>query len=737
MPSLRSVSKVVLVGTYPPRQCGLATFGQDLLRSMRLLLPSVDFVVCAVNQSGLDTHAYPPEVVFEIDQGSSDSYAAAAHYINLDASNSMVIIQHEYGIYGDKAGEGIKKFMKAIRCPAVTTLHTVVSDPTPAMRRVTKSIIQSSDALVTLTKPSHTLFSASYASATDKAVTIPHGIHPLIFQSSAAIKPRFNLAGRQVLLTFGLLNRNKGIEYAIKSLPAVASRFPEVIYLVVGATHPNVVREEGEAYRLELMKLVKKLGMQKQVRFIDNYLPVSEVLAHLQAADIYLAPFLDPQQAVSGTLTYALGAGRAVVATEFAQAKELVLPNVGRLVPARDSKALAQAVNDILSKPSRMQSMHRRAYASTRHMLWSNVADNYLSLLSDLAKGGGRGLARWPEFSLKHLQTLTDEFGLLQFASGDQPLPASGYTLDDNSRALQLVNQAARQYPKMLGLCAELSRKYLGVIKTCLAQNPPVNYLSNESRSATDQNWSENLEDSGARAYHALQTAIYGPLTTSKSAKTILKRYPPKGPSQKSLRPVAFYLLGACQILERGGGDKSTIKTINKLSGRLIDSYNSVHTKKWQWFEPKLTYANGQLSRSLLETARRTGSAEAAKIGLESLNFLCRICFMGEVYAPIGQNGWYQEKSRRAIFDQQPEDTLATIQALQSAYGLTQDKHYAELAKKAFSWFLGNNLLGLRMYDDKSGGCHDGLTPGGVNPNEGAESSISYLQAWLAVEQLP
>jgi glycosyltransferase involved in cell wall biosynthesis len=730
----KTIKTIVLVGNYPPRKCGIATFTQDLLHNLRLLLPEVQFVVCALNESALDTHNYPPEVTLRIDQEVKSTYTQAAKSINEYGQETLVIVQHEYGIYGGKSGSYLINFLNALHCPIITTLHTLVQNPDEVMRQVTEQIIAASDRLVLQTASSFDLFNDLYPDGRQKTLKISHGIHPLLYKQPSEIKPRFALEGRSVLLTFGLLSRNKGIEYIISALPKIAKRRPDVIYLIVGATHPTVLRQEGESYRVELMKLIKSLSMQKHVRFVDDFLPVQDILGYLQATDVYFASSLDPQQAVSGTMSYALGAGRAVIATSFAQAKEVVSDKVGRIVPIGDSGAIADSAIELFSDPRLLESMGHRAFSQTRSMLWTNVADDYAMHAAEIAGAAELDLDRWPKINWSYLEALTDEFGLLQFAIGKRPSPDSGYTLDDNSRALQIVSYAYKA-----GLIDDqrydtLSKKYLQVMDKCLSHSPIVNYLSATTRLATRQNLEEDLSDSMARAYYALQTARYcGSKVTRQAAEKLLPKIPitDDTPHIKSLAQI---LLGAAFALK--SGDKSKRGLADKLSKSLIAAFHKSSTAKWQWFDTTMTYANGQLCASLLDTARATNSTSCRKIGLRSLEFLCKSSFMGDVYAPIGQSGWHTKDGERALFDQQPEDTFSMIQALDSAYQLTGDKLYVDRATKAFSWFMGNNLIGKRVYDDTSGGCHDGLTPSGVNKNEGAESTISYLGSRIIIDRL-
>ena len=722
----------MLVGNYPPRQCGIATFTQDLHTNLKLLLPEVEFAVCAMNETVLDTHAYPVEVVCQIDQEDASSYTRAAEAINESSGSTIVIVQHEYGIYGGQSGELLLKFLETVRCPVILTLHTVLAEPDEKMRSVTENIIQLCDKIVVLTDNTLKLFNQLYPSSVGKTVRILHGIHPVLYKNPVVVKPKFKLDDRNVLLTFGLLSRNKGIEYIIAALPQIKEKIPSIMYLVVGGTHPAVLRSEGESYRLELMKLVKDLGLQKHVRFMDDFLPVQDILEYLQATDIYVATSLDPGQAVSGTLSYALGAGRAVIATSFAQAKEIVSGDIGRVVPIRDSGSVAAAAIELFSNPGALQSMNHAAYSQTRSMLWTNVADEYVALVAGTL---GAVLHRWPPLNTGHLQAMTDQFGMLQFSEVSKPARASGYTLDDNSRALQFVCGAYKEHMISEAVFADLSRKYMQVLKECLTQSPQANYLSAKTKLPTKQNFAEDLSDSLARAYYALQTARYcGNEELGRIAADLLTHIPTGLRDSYYMKSITQLLLGATHALE--AGDEAVRSLVDSLSEVLLASYRSSASDGWRWYEDSMTYANGQMCSAMLGVARVSGSDECKRVGIESLEFLSKTCFMGDVYAPIGQSGWHSKNGPRALFDQQPEDAFSMMHALESAYNLTHDTVYLRQIEKVFSWFMGNNLIGSRVYDDTTGGCYDGLTPQGVNLNEGAESTLSFLGARLIMERL-
>ncbi len=734
VPKTHSIKKIILVGDYPPRQCGIATFNGDLYLNLRLLLPNADITVCTINESS-EKFNYSPEVTIEIDKENPESYIEAAKLINQHADDTIVIVQFEYGIYGGKFGSFLADFLETLKCPIVTTLHTILDNPQPDMRAVTERIIESSNRIITLTSPSLDVFVNTYPSASDKIITIAHGIHPVPYRLSSELKPQFSLDGRAVMLTFGLLSRNKGIEHIIAALPKIIKKVPNLMYVIVGATHPEVIRQEGQSYRQELKEQVRKLSTEDHVQFVDGFLPVEDILKYLQAADIYIATSTDPRQAVSGTLSYALGTGRPVISTRFAQAKEIVSQKVGRIVPIADPDALSSAAIELFTDHSLLESMGREAYADTRSMLWSNVADDYIRCLGEVAGSDSKDICYYPDFKWNHLDDMSDGFGMLQFANNSTPDPASGYTLDDNSRALQLVSHAYESGLMPAQKCLELSNQYFQIIDICLAQKPTANYLSATTKLPTNQNQKENLHDSMARSFYALQTAAHAKLPMLRTnAKRILSLLPIDLANTDYIHSSAQKLLGATIALDHG--DKSMQPLVDQLADSLVGSYKANSKNDWHWFDATMTYASGQLSASLIEAGRVTGNKTFSKIGLDSLEYLSSRCFMGCVYVPIGQDGWCTADGTRALFDQQAEDPFSMLQALESAYDLTGDKKYIKRAHKVFSWFMGNNLVGLRLYDDLDGGCKDGLKLQTTNKNEGAESTLSYLGARLIIERL-
>jgi len=721
---------IVFLSTYPPRECGIATFTQDLLQSSQTFLgPLVDCKVAALNLSTLDTYTYPPEVAWEIDQNSKKDHLNLVKTINNDEDISGVIIQHEYGIFGGLEGEILLTFMKNCTKPMLVTLHTTLPNPSAKMLAVTKKIIELASTIVVLTQSSKNIIEKLYPKALGKVFVIAHGIHHSVLSDPKKSKATLELENRTILTTFGLLSRGKGIEYAIRALPKVIKKYPSVLYLILGETHPVIRRNEGEKYRLELAQLIRDLALEKHVKFYDQYFTLPDLLAFLQATDIYIATSINPNQAVSGTLSYALGTGLAVISTQFAQAKEIVTSDTGRLVPIKDSPALTDALLDLLSDEKRLRQMHVNAYKMTRPMLWSTVASEYVALLERMVI---------PSVKIDHLRKMTDDFGLFQFASLSTPNKAFGYTLDDNARALIVCSWLLkRAYTKEVEALLKL---YLAFIKKCqLPDGSFSNYIGFKDKLPTAQNKKEDLEDSQARALWALSEVISHarlPKDIRDDAKTIFLLHLKKGGSFTHLRAKAFTIKAFAQVLPFLAEKKDTLLSQIKVYAEALQtSLTKNSVKSWRWFEKDLNYNNALLPESLLIAGAALQNSKHTTHGLSTLQFLISKTF-SKTYMPIGHAVWYKNKEKRSTYDQQPEDPAAMILALVRAYDYTGNKQYKAYANLCFSWFLGNNSLKKALYDTKSGGSYDGLHPDRVNLNQGAESLVSYLMSNLQITHL-
>ncbi len=722
---------IVFLSTYPPRECGIATFTQDLFHYCKKTLgTSFRCKVAALNLSPLDTYNYPHEVIWEIDQNSKKDYLDLAKEITNDINISGVIIQHEYGIFGGDQGEKLLYFMQNCKKPMLVTLHTALPSPSPKMKEVTAKIIALANNVVVLTKSSKEIIEKIYPQSSGKIFIIPHGIHPITFSLQKEFKTKLELKNRIVVSTFGLLSRGKGIEYVINALPDVIKKHPSIIYLILGETHPVIRRNEGEIYRLELAHLVRKLGLEKHIKFYDQYLSLPDLLEYLQATDIYISTSINPNQAVSGTLSYALGSGRAVISTEFAQAKEIVTPDIGRLVPIKDSPAIALALTELLSNNEKLQQMDRNAYQKTRNMLWSNVAKKYTNLLT-------RTIV--PPINMKHLYAMTDDFGLFQFAKLAIPNKDSGYTLDDNARALIICSWLLKKnYNKKIH---NLINIYVTFLKKCQLPNGSfINYIGFSDKLPTDQNNHEDLEETHARAMWALSEVISNHMLSDVIRDDAKKMYLlslERGTNLTHIRAKAFAIKSFVNVLDMLPEQKTTLmEYIKQYASFLTELLKENSEKSWFWFEKELNYNNALLSESVLLAGESLGNSFFKEKGIVSLQFLISKTFASDMYMPIGHSFWYKNHAKRSQYDQQPEDPASMIFALSRAYKDTHNEEYRNLAHKCFSWFLGNNSLNKSLYDEKTGGCYDGLHPDRVNLNQGAESLISYLMSNYIISEL-
>lgn len=722
---------IIFMGTYPPRECGIATFTQDLLNSSKKYLGSgILCKVAAFNVSPLDKHIYPAEVEWEIDQNNKKKHIDLAKIVDSNPLITGVILQHEYGIYGGDEGENILYFMERCKKPIIVTLHTVLPTPAAKMKEVTEKVIKRADAIVVLTHNSKKVLEEVYPIASGKVYVIPHGVHPTAFSTTNLARKKLKLEKYTVLSTFGLLSRGKGIEYVIKALPSVVKKNPSVIYLLLGKTHPVIYRNEGESYRLELMKLISKLGLKKHVKFYNQYLNLSDLIQFLKATDIYVSTSINPNQAVSGTLSYAMGTGRAVVSTEFAQALEIVTPETGRLVPIKDSKALSKALIELLENKKRLKQMHKRAYEITRPMLWSNVASLYTKLLAQKIM---------PPLNLHHLVEMTDEYGLFQFANLKKPDKDFGYTIDDNARALVVSSWLLDlgQKTKM----KKLITIYLTYISKCLGKDGRfVNYIGFKNKFPTNQNKKEDLDEANTRALWSLAELMTNENVSKEiknKAKQLFLKAKDANKETEHMRAKAFIIKALVKARQTISDRVSMDNIIKKCADELVAEFNKNSIKKeWQWFEPGLSYNNAILSESLFLASRVIDSSRYLKVAKKSLQFLIEQTFRDDYYWSIGNISWYRRGGKRSEYDQQPEDPSSMVLALVTAYQITQEEMYRNLANKCFSWFLGNNSIQKTVYNYETGGCFDGLTSEGVNLNQGAESLVSYLLARLAISKI-
>ncbi|QQS60693.1 glycosyltransferase [Candidatus Falkowbacteria bacterium] len=727
-------SWIVSLSTFPPQKCGIATFTSDLSTAFnQLYAPAIESKIIAINSDPAIIDQYPSNVVAYLRKNYLEDYVKIAEKINTAPQIKVVSIQHEFGIYGGNYGDYLLHFTSALEKPLIITFHTVLPDPPPEMKQVVQALAKRAQQITTMTHTSKKILESIYAIPSEQITVIPHGIHPTLFAPSIQSKKILGLpTDKTIISTFGLLSRGKGIEYVIEALPEVIKQYPHILYLIIGATHPVIIQEEGEAYRDSLQQRIAELGLNENIRFINSYIKTSQLLTYLSATDIYLATPLDPNQAVSGTLSYAMGAGRPVISTAFAQAKEDVTSESGILVDFRNSKQISQALINLLSSPERQNSLGKLAYFKTRNMTWANVCIAYMRTFVRNVPELKESEKRAPKISLRHLKKLTTDFGIIQFALLTEPDLTSGYTLDDNARALQFT--VLYYQHKKSKTILRLIEIYLHFLAFVHHENGVFeNYVTAERIHSSIQNNHENLEDANGRALYALSitaTAHFLPKEIKNKARQMYEKSIENAKKFTSPRAIASYIKSLAIFLKEEANPKYLDNLIAGCD-LLVSHYRANNAKDWEWFEQILSYSNGAIPEALIISSKITGNQEYYTIGKKTLDFLISHTFEDGIYIPIGQDGWFKRGGHRHKFDQQPEDVATTITALKSMYEISQDRYYQKCAYKTFDWFLGGNVLGRIMYDQSSGGCYDGLRENEINLNQGAESTLSYLLSRL------
>jgi glycosyltransferase involved in cell wall biosynthesis len=731
-----AIRRIAFIGNHLPRRCGIATFTADLCAAVSSIALASESLVVAMNDAG-HAHAYPEVVRFEIEEGELAGYRRAAQFMNANAVD-VVSLQHEYGIFGGVAGGHLLVLLRELRVPVVTTLHTILTSPSPQQREVLEEIVALSGRIVVMSAHGKKTLGKVHGVPDDAIDVIPHGI-PMSLRPPRS-PAGLGFAGKRVLLTFGLLSPDKGIEYVIDALPSVLERYPNTVYVVVGATHPHVRERHGEAYRLSLTSRARRLGVAEHVIFEDRFVNDAELADFLAAADIYVTPYLNSEQSTSGTLARAVAAGKAVVSTAYWHASELLADDHGVLVPARDSSALSSAVVDLLGDDARRSVLGARCSALGRDMSWPAVAKLYLEAFAKAraqelharrsSPPGAIPVYDLPEPNLDHLLRLTDHTGLLQHARFAIPRYAEGYCLDDNARGLLLSVQLESAGGSDVRILRELSMRYLAF----------VDYAFERSRSrfrnfmSYSRQWKEEVgsEDSHGHAVWALGATIGRASNPGLGslASDLFHAALPALSAFSSPRAWAFGLLGIEEYLHAFEGDSGVRAMRKDLVGRLVDLHRDVSNSDWRWFETSLTYANARLAQALIVSGDAMASPDVVGLGLDALEWLAKVqTSVREDFAPIGSNGFYQLGGKKADFDQQPIEAGSMVSACLDALRVSRQPIWAERACRAFDWFLGQNHLQRPLYDAATGGCRDGLHAERANENQGAESTLSFLLA--------
>jgi len=735
-----NIRKVAFLGDYLPRKCGIATFTTDLRCAIATEFPSTQCLVVPVNDLA-DGYNYPAEVRFEIAEQDLPSYLRAADFLNI-TDVDVVCVEHEFGIFGGPAGSHVLALLRELHMPIVTTLHTILREPNPEQRRVMRDLIRLSTRLIVMSERGVEFLRDVYQAPASKIDLIPHGIPDMPFADPNYFKDEFGVAGKQVLLTFGLLSPNKGIEFALRALPDIIRGFPNVVYIVLGQTHPNLLRNEGEAYRLSLERLAKDLGVQKHVVFFNRFVELEELMRFIGATDIYLTPYLTEAQITSGTLAYAFGAGNAVVSTPYWHAAELLTAERGKLVPFRDAKAISVAVVELLRDEPLRHSMRKNAYKLGREMVWSRVAQLYgksfeqarqdhsfVGRKSSPIKTLDEQPGQLPELKLDHLFRMSDSTGIFQHASFTVPNFSEGYCTDDNARALvlALMLQKLGHGSPQLGAQAATYAAFLNhAFDRKLGRFR--NFMS------FDRRWLEEVgsEDCQGHALWALGLCVSqaGQDSFQMLAAQLFEQALPVAAEFTSPRAWAFTLIGIDEYLQRFSGDRRTNQIRDSLTAKLVQRFADAATEDWQWFEDTVSYTNAKLPHALILSGRCLNNAPMLELGLKTLRWLIKIqTSEAGAFRPIGSNGFYPRGEQCARFDQQPIEAQATVSACIEAYQATQDMFWVAEARRAFEWFLGRNDLGMALYDAGTGGCRDGLHVDRLSQNQGAESTLAFLLA--------
>ena len=738
----KNLNTIVLLGNHLPRRCGIATFTTDLLNALISESPESSIWALAMNDIP-EGYLYPNEVHFEINQNKIIEYKLASDFLNFNHVD-VVCVQHEYGIFGGKNGIYLLELLRNIYTPIVTTLHTVLEKPTQGERKVLCELGRISDRLVVMNHIASDMLQNIYKISKEKIEFIHHGIPDMPFVDPNFYKDEIGVEGCKVILTFGLLSPCKGIEYMIEALPRIVKEYPETIYVILGVTHPAEKKKYAENYRFMLHQLARERGVTDHIIFHNRFVELDELCRFLGAADIYVTPYLSVSQIVSGTLAYALGTGKATVSTPYLYAKEMLKDGRGRLVPIRDSKALASEVINLFKNETERHAMRKRAYMYCREMIWKEVARKYLDVFQAVQKQRLRkprtdfqvqttkeAEFTLPEINLDHLLLLTDDTGILQHASFIVPDRTHGYCTDDNARALIVAIRSQKFMPNDASLYT-LACKYLSFLS----------YAVNESTGrfrnfmTYDRKWLEieDSEDSHARALWALGETIASS-DIENLVGMALRLFEISMPVLEvfiSPRAIAFGMIGIYAYLKRFGGDSEARRLLKLLAGRLYNQYKSNATNDWPWLEDSLSYANGKIPHALMLSGQWIKDSKMVEIGLKTLEWLVEIQKdPAGHFVPIGTQGWYKRKGQKARFDQQPIEAQAMIDACVEAHNITGNEKWGKEAQRCLEWFFGKNDHRITLYDYNTGGCYDGLQSNRANQNQGAESTLSFLLSLL------
>ncbi|AKB28760.1 glycosyltransferase (group I) [Methanosarcina siciliae T4/M] len=751
--------KVFFIGTYVPKECGIATFTFDLLNSVSGVHDDVHCEVIALNDPS-ETYNYPEEVIFQIERNRLEDYYRAADFIN-QSDADIVCLQHEFGLFWGNAGDYIFALLSGINKPVITTMHTVIKEPEPEYRISTEQLIRYSEKLVVMSQTAVEMLKEVYKVPDEKIEMIFHGLPDYPFNNCKKYKQKLELKGSPLLLTFGLLSQNKGIESMLEALPALVRQYPDLVYLILGATHPVIRKQYGESYRQYLTNRVSELGLEKNVLFHDKFVEKDELCNYILASDIYVSPYLSKEQIVSGALTYAIGMGKAIVSTPYWYAQEMLSENRGLLVDFGDTEGFKNSLLYLIENPEECDKMRRRAYDFGRKMTWKNIGKEYNVVFTKALKqyrpySGTQNRFNFlpdqlPEIKLDHLKLLTDNVGIIQHTNLGVPARHYGYSTDDMGRGLAALAQLIDSQEKAEELW-KLITTYMSFLEHAQTDTGHFHNFMNYKREFLDE---EGSEDTLGRAVYGLGHVISCPYL-SKNMRTLAHTLISKaGTQMENLsypRAKAYTICGLYEMLRAGvdadsfesifNSRRDAVRAVDSLIDRdtfeslflshadsLVDLYEANRKEDWEWFEPTVTYSNAKLSESLILAYKYTKDRTYRKAGLATLDFLTETQWKGDFFDIIGNKGWYSWSGEKPIFDQQPIEAGYLTQAYISAYEAVRVSKYLKLARYSFEYFLGRNRLQIPMYDSLTGAVYDGINCDGINCNQGAESVICFLLA--------
>lgn len=729
--------KMLVVSSYPPRECGIATFTNDIVNAVNIVFgDTLPVEVCAL-QNREQEFQYPDEVSYVLPVDSLVHYRLVAEKINERNDIGLVCIQHEFGLFRGEYGDHILSFILALNKPIVTVFHTVLPTPNEKIKKVVYAITDLSDKVVVLTKNSKEVLATYYNCQSSKIMVIPHGNHTVLWEQKKILKNRYGFKDKIVLSTFGLISENKGIETVLHALPEIVAHHPEVIYLIIGKTHPEILKREGEKYRHSLQSIVKDLHLDNNVIFINEYLKLQQLLEFLTLSEIYLFSSKDPNQTVSGTFAYAMSSGCAVISTPIPHAVESLGNGNGILLKSFDNpKEFQKAIRYLIENKEQRITMGENAFSMARATNWENIAIQYRLLFDQLTNREEDLRFNFPPIKLDHIKKLTTDFGILQFSKFSQPDPESGYTLDDNARALINIVMYDKAFPADENL--KLAFTYMNFIEGIQRNDGWFDNYKDYNHELTQQNGEVNLEDANGRALWSLGTVIshrqYLPLEMIYRAVKCWDRAIKRIDNFKSPRAIAYALKGL-YLYHETYKDEEIKYHIEKLADELLRHYNINSAEDWCWYEDYMTYANNVLPEAMMYSYLVTKKSKYKKIAIITFDFLLSHYFMKGQLKVISNRGWFKKQNERKFYGEQPIEVATTIIALDFFYELTQNTKYKDQLKLAFMWFLGNNHLKQIMYNPENGASYDGLEDTHININQGAESTLCFFKVRLIMEK--